>query len=80
MFMVVGYDSIEYCNRPAKVVIKGIYNTMEDAVKRQNTICNGSIQSLYHESKCVSGNNSFISWIKEINIGDSKDIDIYSIT
>jgi hypothetical protein len=79
MFMVVGYDAIECCNRPAKVVIKGIYNTMEDALKRQETICNG-LTPIFPKSKCVSGNNSFISWIKEINIGDSKNIDIYSIS
>jgi hypothetical protein len=61
-------------------VIKGIYNNLEEAHKRQNIICNGPVQPVFKDSLCVGGKNGFISWIKKIEMGDCNDFDIKNIS
>ena len=78
VYIVVSYDSIECCNRPAKVTINGIYLEETQALDRQNVLCGGNVQPIYHKSLSVIGTNGVISWIKTCKIGDLENIDINS--
>uniref|UniRef100_A0A6C0LLS7 Uncharacterized protein n=1 Tax=viral metagenome TaxID=1070528 RepID=A0A6C0LLS7_9ZZZZ len=75
MFMVVSYKSDTF--GPVKVLIDGIYETMEEAKKRQLEICGGRTGPTYSDNNSVQGRHSVISWIKNIPTGDLDKLDIY---
>ena len=77
MYMVVSYVPI--FGEFAKVLMNGIYTTMEEAVERQTQICGGSIEPMRHlRNNSMYGENGRITWIKTITMGDLQQIDIYS--
>ena len=75
MFMVVSYKSDTF--GPVTVLINGVYNTLEEAKKRQLEICGGRTTPTFSDNNSVQGRNSVISWIKNIPIGDLNNLDIY---
>jgi len=78
VFIVVSYDSIACCNMPANVRINGIYLDEMEALERQQKMCGGKVYPMYENSKSVTGENGFISWIKKCQIGDLENMDVKS--
>ena len=75
MFMVVSYKSDTF--NPAKVLINGIYNTLEEAKKRQLEICGGRTSPTFGDNNSVQGRHGVISWIKNMPTGDLDNVDVY---
>ena len=75
LYIVVSY--IPFTGISAKVLVDGIYDTLEKAQYRQHHICNGVIPSQLNNNS-MYGMNGKVSWIKKVALGDMNRVDIYS--
>ena len=75
IYIVVSY--IPFTGKSAKVMVDGIYDTLEKAQSRQHHICNGVIPSQLNNNS-MYGMNGKVSWIKKVSLGDMNRVDIYT--
>jgi len=79
-YMVVGYNSIECMNAPARVYMYGIYSTKEEAIQRQICLSGKDLDTPLVETQCMYGINGMISWVRKVSLGDiNPGIDIRQI-
>ena len=76
LYVVISYKTNLYSER-AEIKVNGIYPTIELAKERQMSILDNSIKRTSDIELHINiGNNGYVSWIKEANMGDLDRFDL----